>query len=596
MATGDDEAPGRVVLVGAFRSVVSEGDDGPCGSCGGFVDTLGPAPYSLAAGTLAAYALADPEVRRRWRVELLNLSEPLALEDDREELRLTAAHLDAILALDPDVVAFSAYCWNVDAIREAAPALKARRPGLTILVGGRATEGEPEALLAGLDGVDALVLGEGERALRELLRRGRAALAASAPRACLEGMAGVVVRSPAGIVSGGPPLPVDDLDQIPSPYLTGLIEPPLHGAMLELSRGCLHACGYCTWSADKRLRFFGPARIEAEVGWLVARGHRHATLTDAAINYDTERLAAAVDAIRRADPAGALRVTYNVRHDALDGAQLEVLRRLPTHTVLLGVESLCAEAFAQVERAPTDLAALVPRLAGLARAARPPVVSLMLGLPGDTEAGFARTLDALLERARAGEVGAVLVSLLQGYRGSRLWARREALGLRFKEPGIPYLLEGPSWPAAALARAKALLVRRMAAEPALLKAAEAIVLMEGGGGLDPWLAPRRARALLARWPRGEAREGWAFERLGLLRDTGHALALRFRWFEGGEARVLLVRRAPGGRRGPGETRLYALAARPLPGCRAPRAALARLEALVRDVILEAEERLARSRA
>lgn len=591
MATGDDDRPRRAVLVGAFRSVVSEGDDGPCGSCGGFVDTLGPAPYSLAAGTLAAFALADPAVRRRWRVELLHLAEPLEIEDDREELRFSPAHLDAILALEPDVVAFSAYCWNVDAIREAAPALKARRPGLAILLGGRAVEGEPEALLAGLDGVDALVVGEGERAFREILRRGGGAAPAD-----LEGIAGVVARRAGGVVSGGPPRPVDDLDEIPSPYLTGLIEPPRHGAMVELSRGCLHACGYCTWSADKRLRFFGPARVEAEIGWLLARGHRHTTLTDAAINYDTARLAAAVDAIHRADPAGELRFTYNVRHDAIDEAQLEALRRLPTHTVLLGVESLCAEAFAHVERAPTDLATLEARLAALARATRPPVVSLVLGLPGDTEEGFARTLDTLLDRARAGVVGAVLVSLLQGYRGSALWARREALGLRFRERGIPYLLEGPSWPAPALARSKALLVRRMAAEPGLLKAAEAIVLMESEGGLDPWLSPRRARALLARWPAGEAREGWALARLGLLRDTGRALSLRFAWRDGGEARVLLERRPAGGRRGPGDTRLYALSARPLPGCPAHREALARLLALARDVILEAEERLARARS
>jgi len=225
------------------------------------------------------------------------------------------------------------------------------------------------------------------------------------------------------------------------------------------------------------------------------------------------------------------------------------------------------------------------------------VVSLVLGLPGDSEEGFARTLDELLGWARAGDVGAVLVSLLQGYRGSRLWTRRDEIGLRFREPGIPYLLESPSWPAPALARAKALLVRRMASSPARLKAAEAIVLMEERGGLDPWLSARRVRALLAAWPEGESIGGWTFERAGLLRDTGQAYALRFRWRGGGEARVLLERRVPGARRGQRDTRLFGVSARAIPTGEAPPAdGLAGLEAIVRDMILEAEARLALARA
>ena len=377
-SAGEDRRS-RVLLVGAFRSLVPEGAEGPFGSQGGFVDTLAPAPYSLANAYLKAYAEADPELRGRYRIELLNLWEPIDLADDREQVELSPDHLRTILSFAPDIVAFSTYCWNADAIAAAVDALRAARPSLRIVIGGRATQGESEALLRALPGVDALVVGEGEIPFREMLRRGFSDL---------HDVPGVLSRQGDRIVCGGPSVAVEALDTIPSPFQLGLLHPPLHGVMMELSRGCLHACGYCTWNADKRLRYFGEVRIEADVKWAHAAGHRHITITDSAINYDTGRLRGVVEAIRRADPNGDIRFTYNVRHDCATAEQLELLSGLPTHMVLLGVETLGTLGMAHVDRDRVDVPALRERLAQISRAIRPPVVSIVLGLPGDTEGGI----------------------------------------------------------------------------------------------------------------------------------------------------------------------------------------------------------------
>lgn len=578
----------RALLVGAFRSIVPEGRDGLFGSQGGFVDTLAPSPYSLANGKLKAFAEADHEVVRRWTIELLNLSEPLELEDEREEVELGEEEIDVILEREPEVVAFSAYCWNIDAVLGAAIELKARRPGLRIVIGGRGVEGTPEALLAESPAVDAFVIGEGERSFLEILKRDHESL---------DGIPGVIWRSGDEIRSGGEPWCVATLDHIPSPYLTGALEPALHGVMLELTRGCQNACGYCTWSAEKQLRWFGSRRIEDEVRWIRERGHRHVTLTDAAINYDTVRLAESVDAIRRADPDGEVKFTYNLRHELLDAEQLEILSRFPTHMVLLGVESLWPEAFESVDRKPPVHAALAKRLRDLARVTRPPVVSIILGLPGDSEEGFKRTVETLLDWTRpneAGEqaVGAVLVSLLQVYRGSKLWYRRHELSLRYQERGIPYLIEGPGWSESALARSKRLLMDRMSEDSEVLKAAEAIVMSEERGGVDPWLTRRRVASLLQGWPVGTEVEGWTFERLGLLRDTGQAVSLRFSWCHGGSVRLLLKRRTSPSRSSD-ETRLFAIDMRTISEPAPPEDASVRLRDMVKELLLTAEERVAR---
>jgi hypothetical protein len=265
---------------------------------------------------------------------------------------------------------------------------------------------------------------------------------------------------------------------------------------------------------------------------------------------------------------------------------------LPTHALLLGIETLSAAPMAAVARAAVDVAELRTRLEAISRGVKPPVASIVLGLPGDTEEGFNTTLGTLLDWTRPLPdgppiIGTVLVSLLQVYRGSSLWRRREELGLRFAERGIPYLLSSPGFPPDALARCKADLVRRMRHQRQNLKAAEAIVLMEAEGGIDPWLRRRRVEALLAPWRLGGTLEGWTLERIGVIRDTGEGVLLRFRWKDGDTARIRVVRRNGVACQG---TRHYAVELRP-PGADALARERERLERMVILALDRGERRL-----
>ncbi|MFW5739843.1 MAG: DUF483 domain-containing protein, partial [Myxococcota bacterium] len=258
------EPKARVLLVGSFRSVVPEGNDGPFGSQGGFVDTLAPAPYSLANGYLKAFIEADAQLRDRYEVRLLDLAQPLELEDEHEEVELRAEDLAWIRDQRPSIIGFSAYCWNFDAVLAAADALREQLPGVQIVIGGRATDADARGILARHPSVDAVVVGEGELAFRDILRSGS-----------LSSVPGVFARVGEQIECGGPPRSIERLDDIPSPWLGGILAPVKNAMMMELSRGCLHACGYCTWNSDKRLRYFSAERIEREIAWAVAQGHEH---------------------------------------------------------------------------------------------------------------------------------------------------------------------------------------------------------------------------------------------------------------------------------------------------------------------------------
>ncbi|MBI5477777.1 MAG: cobalamin B12-binding domain-containing protein [Deltaproteobacteria bacterium] len=527
-----DRPVAHVRIVGLHRRLV-DADAGPTPSLGGYGDALAQAPYSLAAAYLKAAGDATPEIQRDCRIEIFDLvddSLPADTEAPHEEFRLSERHVEQLAAGDPDAVCFSAYCWNVDAILEACARLKQRRPETLTVVGGRAVEDMAPALLRDHATLDHVVGGEAERSFVELLGRWRATglpLAHDLPP-------GVFGRSPSGDVVSGPPAElVADLDTIPSPYLAGIVQPAPEGMMLELSRGCLNRCGYCAWNSAKTRRAFSQARLVDELRWALRNEVRHVTLIDSAINYEQSTLERFVAAAEAADPGRELRYTYNLRHELLTPAQVELLGRLRAQQVLLGMESLSEGAMRQSDREPLDRGRfqaalrLLRRLAPDPAASPPTVVGVVLGLPGDTLDGFQRTMDYLGELAAepAGSpIGAVLVSLLQVFPGTTLWRRRAELGIRVPGRGIPYVLEVGTFPRIDLQRALSYLNKLRVCRPLFVKRPEGAYTLHDPRAPGP--ADDLRRLVAPRVP-GAFRAGWMLRALTPLLDGDGVAVLTF---------------------------------------------------------------------
>jgi uncharacterized Fe-S cluster-containing radical SAM superfamily protein len=243
--------------------------------------------------------------------------------------------------------------------------------------------------------------------------------------------------------------------------------------MLELARGCPNDCGYCAWNSSKVRRAHSEKRIAEELRWAVTHSMKHVTLIDSAINYETETLQRLVRAVRKADPQGRLTFTYNLRHELLDQAQARLLSRIPAFQILLGMETLSAPALRTANRKPFDKGSFEKALK-LLGVRKPPVVGVILGMPGDTIAGFKRTLCYLegLSRNPDTPIGAVLVSLLQVFPGTLMHDKAGRLGLRTIEKGIPYLSSGPGWRARELKEALLFLQRLRLSSPLPIKGPE----------------------------------------------------------------------------------------------------------------------------
>lgn len=120
----------------------------------------------LAPAVLKSYALSDHNVSVSCEIEILHRKYilPRNIVTEAEELA------QQITKIDPDLVGFSTYCWNIEVVRLVCGRLRDLCPKALTLVGGPEIDGA-EMVRGGYDSepFDFIVIGEGERAFVELL-------------------------------------------------------------------------------------------------------------------------------------------------------------------------------------------------------------------------------------------------------------------------------------------------------------------------------------------------------------------------------------------------------------------------------------------
>jgi len=216
----------------------------------------------LAAGYLKATADADDEVFAAHDISICNLRGGL-----------THAEMANTLFADsvPDVIAFSALGWNVRAFGSLARTFKQLNPAGLVVFGGTHVSNQAERTFREYPDVDVVVNGEGELTFRELLRTGVTGQDSSG----LEDVLGISWSDGLGHVVTNPDRPrIEDLDEIPSPFLTGAVElVDADGrfrydvALIESNRGCPYKCAFCYWggAVGQRVRAFSRKRLREEL-------------------------------------------------------------------------------------------------------------------------------------------------------------------------------------------------------------------------------------------------------------------------------------------------------------------------------------------
>lgn len=221
----------------------------------------------LVSGYLQACAQADPTTRDAYRFRRYTTSLKTPLDRIIRD----------VLALDADVYGFSCYVWNMGLMREVVRAVRAAKPAAHIVLGGPQVMHHAERYLDVTDERTVVCNGEGEVTFTAYLRE------LTEPSPDPMRVNGITFSREGQLLTTPAAARIVDLNDIPSPYLTGLFEPDYTISMLETNRGCPYHCGFCYWGAatNDRVYRFDEQRVRDEITWMAQNNVHLVYIADA---------------------------------------------------------------------------------------------------------------------------------------------------------------------------------------------------------------------------------------------------------------------------------------------------------------------------
>ena len=343
----------------------------------------------LSTGNLRSCALADPEVKDRYDIEIINES----IKSDHEG---TARR---IAEQRPDFVAYSTYLWNYNETVRSSELVRKLSPGTRVIFGGPQVSDLRQETMDEVPHLDLIVGGSGEVRFRQLLKND------FNPNLITE-MPFVAYRKHDGTPILRDGKVKEDVSQIPSPYKTGAInlnDGKKHTVTLETFRGCPMTCQYCRWGdPDGSTQRFPLEQILGDVDVIFNNKNiEYAILTDANIFYTPEDhwrpfLERIVSSSQK------IPLVTNLDMRVMKPKMIELLSKIPMGLgqYTFGMQSTNPAALAFAERTCIgDIKTMWTEGVDMIRKIDPDgkiCLEIIYGLPGDNHKGFLETVDFAL--------------------------------------------------------------------------------------------------------------------------------------------------------------------------------------------------------
>ncbi len=212
----------------------------------------------LVSGYLQAYACADSLLRDSYSFSKYTTT-------------VTTPFVQLVKDLsqyDSQVYAFSCYLWNMGLIRSLLPPLLKLNPDAHFLLGGPQVMRHAHEYLDPEHETLVLCNGEGEKTFANYLRE----LTRDEPD--LANVRGLSFYRDGTLLTTDPEDRIQSLDEIPSPFLTGVFDGDYRMSVIETNRGCPFRCSFCYWGAatNDRVYRFREDRVLDELTWLSRNG------------------------------------------------------------------------------------------------------------------------------------------------------------------------------------------------------------------------------------------------------------------------------------------------------------------------------------
>ncbi|MFH1415455.1 MAG: radical SAM protein [Elusimicrobiota bacterium] len=304
--------------------------------------------------------------------------------DHRNTLAEEAEKLIPFIDISSGIIGMGCHSVHLPFVVMASKELKARFPDKKIILGGIGPSSVADKLLDKFDFIDAIVVGEAEETIIEVMRSIGSTLA---------GIKGVVYRDVSGVHINANRPPIEDLDTIPLPAYHIVNFEEYEIPTIITSRGCPHRCPFCSLSLfwGKRTRYRSTESSIRELKLLKEKyGVKYVFFADPTFNADKQRVIDLCAAMRTENLD--LKWECLVRSDLMDDDIMREMSLSGCDAVFFGLETGSEHVYKKIKRGATTVADSIEVIRRSSEFFKTTEVGLMWGFPFETLDDFKKTL------------------------------------------------------------------------------------------------------------------------------------------------------------------------------------------------------------
>jgi radical SAM superfamily enzyme YgiQ (UPF0313 family) len=332
-------------------------------------------PYTV--GCLWAYANTFEHVQKNYQLEHIIWR--------RDDVTTTAEKL-----AKQDVVIVSCYVWNRNWNYALAQRIKEINPRCLILFGGPEMAVTKKDVFHQHPEIDVIIKGEGEETFKNFLLNIHD----------LESVPGLLINRNGEVVDTGDAERIQDLDSLPSPYLTGFFDDIVRdnpgvewNGTLETNRGCPYQCTFCDWGSltYTKVKKFPLEKVFAEMEWIARHKCGAIVVCDANFGMFVERDNLIIDRFIELQKQYGYPYLWQVSWAKNQKKEvIEIIKKLTSNTqafnqgLTLSIQSLDENVLTNIKRKNMHDINLSETYRQAEKNQIPVFTEMILGLPGET--------------------------------------------------------------------------------------------------------------------------------------------------------------------------------------------------------------------
>jgi putative methyltransferase len=334
-------------------------------------------PYSV--GVLWSYVQQFDEIKSYYELDKLLWR--------RTNIKETANSIS-----DNHIIAFSTYVWNKNYNYAVAQEIKRLNPNAILMFGGPEIPITKKDIFERYPFMDIVIKSEGEITFKNVLLALKNSLD-------LRQIPGLIINVNGHAVDTGDSDRIDNLDQIPSPYLSGVFDKLMAetngvewNATLETNRGCPYACTFCDWGSltYNKVKKFNLERVFAELEWIGKNKCGFVSITDANFGMFVERDNLIAEKLLEVQEKYGYPYTFSVAWAKNQKAEVvDIVKKLIkspkfNQGLTVSVQSMDLDVLENIKRKNLDQHKIEDIFALCDQNNIPVYTEVILGLPGET--------------------------------------------------------------------------------------------------------------------------------------------------------------------------------------------------------------------